>query len=143
MHIDINDNTTLREIQNVFSDFYPYLQLRFYRKAHKRYEASDEQDLVEPATTVGQVKQTHVSGVLEILPLYKVTEVEREFQQRFGLPVQVLRKEKEDWVQSTGMDDFTLRELNEIGRNSSDEFIVSDYEEGFDEDEGFDKPVLD
>ncbi len=31
------------------------------------------------------------------------------------------------------MDDFTLKELNELSRNSSDEFIVSDYEETFEE----------
>jgi hypothetical protein len=29
------------------------------------------------------------------------------------------------------MDDFTLKDLNEFGRNSSDEFVVSDYEEKF------------
>lgn len=142
MHIDINDKTILSEIQKVFSDFYPYLQIKFYRKSHKLYEASEEQDLIEANTTIDNIKQTHVSGILEILPLYKVSEVEREFQQRFGLSVQILRKEKNDWVQSTGMDDFTLKELNEIGRNSSDEFIVSDYEEGFEDDEGFDKPVI-
>ena len=31
------------------------------------------------------------------------------------------------------MDDFTLKELNEMGRNSSDEFIISDYEAGFED----------
>jgi len=28
-----------------------------------------------------------------------------------------------------------LKELNELGRNSSDEFIVEDYEQGFEEGE--------
>lgn len=102
MHIDINDNTKLREIQKVFSDFYPYLQINFFRKAHRQYEASEEQDLIEADTTVSNIKQTHVSGILEILPLYKVSDVEKEFQQRFGLSVQVFRKEKNEWEQSTG-----------------------------------------
>ena len=46
-----------------------------------------------------------------------------------------MRKEKDRWEQTTGMDDFTLKDLNEMGRNSSDEFIVTDYEEGFEEEE--------
>ena len=140
MHIEMNDNTSMREIQEVFSEFYPCLKIEFYRKRHKKYEASEETDLidVDPSTTIGDVKQTHVSGVLEIRPLYKVADVEKEFQQRFGLSVQIFRKEKDGWEQTTGMDNFTLKELNEMGRNSSDEFIVSDYEEGFEENE--DKP---
>ena len=40
------------------------------------------------------------------------------------------------------MDDFTLKELNELGRNSSDEFIVTDYDETFDDEERNDKPVI-
>lgn len=133
MHIEINDTTRLGEIQQVFSDFYPYLQLRFYNRQHKIYEASADDDLLPPDHTIGEVRKTHVSGLLEILPLYKTADVEREFRDRFALSVQVLRKEKDGWVQTTGMDDFTLKELNEFGRNSSDEQILEDYEEGFEE----------
>ena len=92
-------------------------------------------DEIDPNVLVDDIKTTHVSGVLEILPLYKVSEVEKEFQQRFGLSVQIFRKEKNDWKQTNRTDDFTLKELNEIGRNSSDEFIVQDYEEGFQQNE--------
>ena len=45
------------------------------------------------------------------------------------------RKEKEGWVQTTGEDNFTLTELNEMGRNSSDQNILDDYEKGFEEPE--------
>jgi len=135
MHIEINDNTTLREIQEVFSAFYPYLKIEIYSRRHKKYEESDEIYQRYANIVIGDIKATHVSGVLEIQPLYKVTDVEQEFQQRFGLSVQVLKKEKNKWEQTTGMDSFTLKELNEMGRNSSDEFIISEYEEGFTESE--------
>ena len=130
MYVTINDETTIRQIQKAFSDFYPYLQIKFYKKPHKKYEASDEDDMIYPYNKISNIKPTHVSGILEILPTYKVADVEREFQQRFGLSVQILLKEKKEWAQTTGMDDFTLRELNELGRNSSDEFILEDLDEG-------------
>ncbi len=133
MYIELNDNTPLREIQEVFSNYYPYLKIEFFKKPHKKYEASEDEDLMRSGKTIGDVKKTHVSGILEMKPLSKVAEVEKEFQQRFGLSVQILRKEKNNWIQTTGMDDFTLKELNELSRNSSDEFIVSDYEETFEE----------
>ena len=135
MHIEINDKTSLREIQLVFSEFYPYLKIEFYRKRHKKYEGSEEAYVIDPDILIGDIKHTHVSGLLEIRPLYKVADVEKEFQQRFGLSVQIFRKENNGWEQTAGTDDFTLKELNEMGRNSSDEFIVSDYEEGFEEPE--------
>ncbi len=133
MHIDINDRTSFREIQKAFSDFYPYLQLEFYTRPHKKYETSLDIDLVLPGKTVGEVKKTHVSGILEIRPQETVADVEKELKQRFGLSAQVFWKDKEVWCQTTGMDDFTLKELNEMGRNSSDEFIISDYEEELEE----------
>jgi len=133
MHIEIHDNIPLSEIQKVFSDFYPYLKIEFYRKPHKKYEASDEKNQIDPDSLIKDIRATHVSGLLEILPLYRVSQVESEIQQRFGLSAQIYRKEKEGWEQTTDMDDFTLKELNEIGRNSSDEFILEDDEEDFEE----------
>lgn len=131
MHIEIDDNTTLLEIQEVFSNFYPYLRIGVYKKPHKKYEALPAGDLVLPLTKVGNIKPTHVYGLLEIQPWYTVAGVEKEFQQRFGLSVQVLRKEKDKWIQTTGMDDFTLKELNELSRNSSDEYILSEPDSEF------------
>ncbi|KAA9040595.1 hypothetical protein FW778_00705 [Ginsengibacter hankyongi] len=134
MHIEINDKTLLKNIQDVFSDFYPYLKIEFYNTRHKKYEGSMETDLIDPLTDIGSLRHKHVSGILEIQPFFKVADVEKEFQQHFKLSVQVFNKDKDGWRQTTEMDDFTLKELNQIGRNSSDEFIISDYEESFEED---------
>lgn len=133
MHIEINDNTTFKEIQETFSDFYPYLRLEFYTRQHQKYEPSLDIDLVDQGKTIGDVKKTHVSGILEIRPLDTVASVETELKQRFGLPAQVFWNDKDVWRQTTGMDDFTLKDLNETGRNSPDEFIIADYEEGFED----------
>ena len=133
MHLEINDVTAFRQLQETFSNYYPYLRIEFFCKPHKKYEHSLETDQINPNNIVGDIKLTHVSGVLEIQPFYKVADVEKEFMQRFGLSVQILRKEKNKWEQTTGMDDFSLKELTELGRSSPDELIVSDYDEKFTE----------
>jgi hypothetical protein len=66
-------------------------------------------------------------------PLFTIAAVEKEFLQRFGLSVQILWKENEQWKQTTGMDDFTLKELNEMGRSFSDAFIIESLDEGAEE----------
>jgi hypothetical protein len=135
MHLKINDNTTFKEIQEAFSNFYPYLLLEFYTRGHKKYEGSLDIDLVYPGKTIGDVKKTHVSGILEILPHDTAAQLEQELQMRFGLPAQVFWKDNDVWRETTGMDDFTLKELNEFGRNATDEYITSEQEEGMEEQE--------
>lgn len=129
MYIEINDNTRIGDIEKVFSNFYPYLQIGFYKRSHEKYAASIEKELISPDARISDIKQTHVSGILEIRPLFTVAGVEKEFQQRFGLSVQILWKENKQWEQTTDMDDFTLKELNEMGRSSSDAFILENIDE--------------
>jgi hypothetical protein len=63
MHIEVNYTTTLRHIQDVFSDQYTYLQLEIYNQPHKLYDASKEKDLIYPGKTITEIKQTHISGL--------------------------------------------------------------------------------
>ena len=134
MHLEINDNTILENLQHTFTNFYPYLTIEFYRGQHHRYEASDETVRIDPLKKVCDVLDTHISTLLEIQPWYKVKDIEKEFQERIGISIQIMKKEKEDWEQTTGLDNLTLRDLNILGRNSSDEYIVTDYDETFDEE---------
>jgi hypothetical protein len=133
MHIQLHDNITLKEIKNVFSDYYPYLKLEFYSKPHLLYESSDERDIMPDEKMLKEIKEIHIDGVIDIQPTEKVTDLEFEFQRRFGLPVQVLRMEQGVWTQTTGMDTFTLKDVNQYSKNDSDEDLVDEYEEGFEE----------
>lgn len=135
MHIEINDTTTFRDIQDVFAAHYPWLRLAFFRQEHPPMSGSPEQEALAPGDRVSDYKATHVSGLLNISPLEFVSQLEKELQQRFGLPAQVLYKEKNAWVQTTGTDTFTLKELNELSRNASDGYVVTDYDRGLGEDD--------
>lgn len=128
MHIEITDNTRIGEISNTFANYYPYLKICFFKTPHRKYALSDEAEMLDPARTIGEVRQTHVSALLEIQPWYKVSQVEQEFQNRFGLPVQLFLKVNNQWQQTTGMDDVSLKDLNLLSRNGSDEYILSEME---------------
>jgi hypothetical protein len=133
MHIQLHDDITLKEIKTVFSNYYPHLRLQFYSKTHLLYESSNDQDILPDEKRLKEFKEIHIDGVIDIQPTEKVADLEFEFQRRFGLPVQVLRMEHGEWVQTTGMDSFTLKDVNQFSKNDSDEDLVEDYEEGFDE----------
>lgn len=139
MYIEVNDTTTIHHVQKRFEDYYPYLNINFYKVPHKKYEASKEGDLIPGNKKIGEVKKTHVSAVLEIKPDSTVAEIEKEFLHRFGLSVQVLRKQKGEWVQTRGTDDFTVKELNELARNSSDDYILSEPDSEYPDEKAMDE----
>ena len=124
MYIEINDTTTLQNIQERFKAYYPWLSLDFFSSPHHRYESSDSRNLLNLGRTLSTIKKTHVSGIFEILPMNRALDLEREFERRFGIGVQVLMKEHDQWKQTTGLDDLTLKELNVLSRNASDEVLM-------------------
>ena len=136
MHIEINDNTRLRDIQKVFSNYYPFLNLKFYHGVHKPYEKSDEKKGIDAEAKIGEIRKTHISTLLEIKPDYKVKDLERAFQERIGISIQVMMREKGKWVQSTGLDMLNIKDINLMSRNASDAFLVKDYDEGFEQESG-------
>ncbi|MBU6158678.1 MAG: hypothetical protein KGP35_06555 [Bacteroidetes bacterium] len=131
MHIHIHDQTTLREIQEVFSTFYPHLRLRFYQHPHKAFELSSERQRLSEDLTIAECRHTHIDGILDIMPDQRVAQVEDELLKKFGLSAQVLKKEKSEWVQTIGLDSYSLKEVNEFSKNDSDEYLIRDYDAGF------------
>jgi hypothetical protein len=133
MHIHIHDKTTLKEIQDIFSSYYPYLRLRFYKQPHQHFQISSEKERLSEELKIEEIKKTHIDGIMDIMPSQRVDAVEDTFLKQFGLSVQILKKEKSEWAQTTGLDSYSLKEVNEFSRNDSDEFLVRDYDEGFEE----------
>lgn len=133
MHIQLHDTITLKEIKNVFSNYYPHLKLEFYSKTHLLYESSNECDVLPDEKMLKEIKEMHIDGIINIHPTEKVADLEFDFQRRFGLPVQVLRLEQGKWQQTTAMDGFTLKDVNQFSKSDSDEDLVDEYEEGFTE----------
>ena len=135
MHIKIHDDITLQQIKDVFASYYPFLKLEFFSKPHQIFESSEEKTMICGSRKLKEINPTHTDAVINIHPTELVSDLENEFQTRFGLPAQVFRKEKGEWSQTTGMDVFSLKDVNDFSKNDSDAFLVEDYDEGFDEEE--------
>jgi len=136
MHIQINDQTKFISIQQTFSNFYPFLRIEFYRKSHLPYMISEESKKINPDLCIASVKKTHTDCILEIQPSQQVRHLEKEIEMKLGLGAQIFRKENKGWRETAGEDDFTLMELNRLGRNASDEYILEEE----DIDPGEEKP---
>src|SRR5215218_2887729 len=102
MFLQIDDSLSLEEVQERFSDCYPFLRLRFYSVAHKRFQPTDEAFTIDGKKKVGHVRQVHNNGALEIKSWFTVALVEKELKEEFGLNAQIFRcNPKGKWIQTS------------------------------------------
>jgi len=135
MHIDINDKTVLKDIQKTFSDYYPFLLMKFYKKPHNKYEESRKVDELDIEQSVGDILKKQIAIKIEMVPTERVSNLENEFQHKIGIPIQILKLENGIWRQTSGLDNLTLKDLNIVGRNSSDDFVMEDVDDEFETEE--------
>lgn len=123
MIIEIRDDKKIEEVCNEFSRCYPFLKIEFYYKPHGWQEASSSKDLVAREKSIGELRTNGHEGLIEIHYWQKAGNVEHQFYSRFGLNVQVFRKQNDIWVQTLGTDELSLEDQNEAGRKQSEESL--------------------
>ena len=111
----ITDSKKLKDIQKEFNDKFSFLKLEFYKHHHEEGEASPNKELLDPEQTIGEVRRTHTEGDLSIDGHNKVSTLENNFYEKYGLNVQVFRKSGDLWLQTTATDEWTLAHQNEKG----------------------------
>jgi hypothetical protein len=119
MLLHIDDTMLVSDIQEDFSDSYPFLKIEFYTEPHHYKQASSDTHRVKPDETIGAIRKIHDSGNLELLSWYTTGRVERDFKEKFGLNVQVFRKEAGTWGQSVRTDSYSLAEQIERAKQAA------------------------
>jgi len=118
MEIYISEEDILLNIQNKFREVYPYLKLECYLCPHEAERASANSQKVAADTPIEDIRLVHSFGWVDIGEQRSVEEVERDFYHDMGLAIQVFRRNKNGWLQTTRTDNLTLAEQNELGRES-------------------------
>jgi hypothetical protein len=111
----ISDKIKLQTIQEEFSKQFPFLKLEFYSGSHDANEGSMEADHLDAEKTIGEVRTIHNKGEIELNEEMAVADLEKDFFEKYGLNVQVFRKSKDLWLQTTKTDRWTLAEQNQRG----------------------------
>lgn len=112
MKISISDSFTIKEIQDKFSKKYPYLKLEFFSKSHRIHTGTRKEFIISTDTKLEDCRSQHHVGTLDIFPKTTVAELEKQFQDIFGLFIQVFRKSGDVWIETTVTDDWTLEKQN-------------------------------
>lgn len=118
----ITENKTLANIQEEFASKFPGLKIEFYKEAHTVGEGSDAKTTLDSSTTVGAIRTIHTEGDLSIDGHLKVSTLETNLKEHYGLNVQVFRKSGDLWIQTSATDEWTLAKQNRKGEHSISAF---------------------
>lgn len=119
MKIQVSKEQTIAEVQESFSAAYPFLKLVFFTKPHKAFKGSHAKYLIEDHNVrLSALEKQPKDGVLYLEPEMPVWQVERLFEEEFGLHVQVFRKSGNTWLETSVTDNMSLEQQNAKGKAS-------------------------
>lgn len=114
----ITKQKTLKEIKEDFNSKYPGLKIEFYKKKHENYEGSSIDNQYGDSLTIADINPK-ITGEIILSDASPVKEVEQEFEDLFGLHIQIFRRSNELWLQTSTTDDWTLGVQNRKGIHST------------------------
>ncbi len=109
MKINIAPDMTIAAVQDFFQTAFPHLKLVFFTKPHKAFKGSAAKFLIQDRNLLlGSLEKQPASGFLYLEGDMPTWQVERLFEEEFGLHVQVFRKSGNTWLETSVTDSLTL-----------------------------------
>ena len=131
MKLHIKSSTSINEIKETFHNSYPYLKIEFFKKPHIEGEPTALIDMIKDNIAVGEINSHVKESLVSFNPDDSVAKVEQGFRDMFGLSVQVFRRQKQVWIETTRTDHLTLAEQNNMGKEASSPALKDEQEDRY------------
>jgi hypothetical protein len=115
MNLIIDQDKTIKSVQEDFQRHFPFLMIEFYSKPHQAGEGSPKKYQIKNSLTISEAQNNSKSGTVRIMPDMKVKDLENIFEEIFGLYVQIFRQSGKIRLQTITTDHLTLAEQNKMG----------------------------
>jgi hypothetical protein len=119
MEITVNDTKYVREVQEDFQKRFPFLKIEFFKNTVDRSGSALKSQTIPGRTPIGMIRQIHTEGAINVNGSRSVEDLENDFQNKFGLSVQVLRKSANMWIETTFTHHWSLLRQNYEGQQLS------------------------
>ena len=114
MELQVYKNTTLREVKEKFSHYFPFLQLEFYVYEHHT-EDRQPSKAVYKGLYLEETSDFFKEGTIHFSSSTSVGDLEQKFQIELGLVAKVFRKSGESWIDTTQTNHLSLGRQNNMG----------------------------
>lgn len=113
MIIELNTQTSIKQIQESFTNRFPFLKIEFFIDANHDGINTANEMIKDHNLTLGSLAAQNINTNLEIHGTQTITELEQLFKNNFGVIAQVFYKRNNNWLVTSTSDKLTLNELNQ------------------------------
>jgi len=106
-HFHIATDDTIQNVQDKFSDLYPFLRINFFKGQDKSKKIPARSVTFCPDVKLGQIISNNSDGEFEISDIMTVSELEKRFLEQFGPYVQITRKSGNSWMETNMTNGWT------------------------------------
>jgi len=117
MKREISNDRVISEIQDDFSNLFPFLKLEFYKLENEIPSIRTKKRL--PNSIFLRSVGLKSDGHIEISQEMTVSELEKMFAEKFGLIAQISRNSGGIWLETTMTNIWSLHKQNEYGKEIS------------------------
>lgn len=117
MKLHIYRNTTLLEVKEHFTRYFPFLKLEFYIYRHHDEESPFNEEIYR-GLYLEETSDFFKEGTIYFSPSTPVAELEQEFQIELGLAAKIFRKSSDSWEETTQTSHLSLGKQNHMGSAS-------------------------
>ncbi|HET6225829.1 MAG TPA: hypothetical protein VFF27_06090 [Bacteroidia bacterium] len=117
MIVTIDGNKKINVIQKEFNNLFPYLKIEFL--LYKQIGSIVKKWTTGGDDTLADYRDANEKVNFIITPSMSVAELEKKFNEIFGVKIQILRKSGKAWLETTITDKWTLEEQNRQGEELS------------------------
>ncbi|HVX50228.1 MAG TPA: hypothetical protein VHB48_08715 [Chitinophagaceae bacterium] len=122
MELEIEAQKKIEEVQREFNTAFPYLRVEFISFSRQGNGAGR---FVLPALRINDFKKNIRHCIIKYPATITVGEFENMFARTIGLPVKILRKSGNLWIETTMTRRWTLERQNTHGRDLSEPKAVA------------------
>jgi hypothetical protein len=119
MKLSITKASKIRDLQEKFTAVYPFLKIEFYKHPHEKNQLSVRKDRISPQKVISKIGRYSKADQIDIDGNRTVAELEHEFYEKFGIAMQVSRRTRNVWIETSLTDNRTLEMQNKQGEESS------------------------
>ena len=120
MELQINNKTTISELQKQFCKEFPYLKLEFFDIPHSASNKLSRAHQYPSSRLLSACRKTRNEGTITINADDTVEKLENIFWNEFGLTAEVFRRSGNLWIETSLSNSWTLKLQNEEGKALSD-----------------------
>ena len=112
----INRQSTLKVVQELFNQEYPFLKITFFSKSANQQDGFRLKQVEQLDKTIGDfVKVGSNEDNLIILPTMSVSDLDQNFQSLFHLTIKIYRQSGRLWLPVNATDSWSLDAQNNEG----------------------------